>query len=265
MNKLEKIIADRKDSISKRMQEKSILKTRSAAEAMPPPLDFRSSLIGGNSNTKIISEVKKSSPTDDFGGDRLNVVDIALGYEKAGAAAISILTEPNYFSGSINDLRIVKEAVTIPVLCKDFIVDPFQIYDARAAGADAVLLIASTLDSYELQDFISICKMVGIAPFVEVTNTSDMDKALNCKIDFIGINCRDLTTFDLDIKKFAELKPLIPDDFLAVAESGIKNSEDLKYINDLGIYSALIGSLFMKTENPGKALENLIGTTDDQS
>ena len=264
MNKLDKIISDRKEAISKRMKEKSMLKTRAAAEAMPPVLDFRSSLVSVDSKTRIIAEVKKSSPSDDFGGSSLNVVDIALGYEKAGAAALSVLTEENYFLGSINDLRRVKESVNIPVLCKDFIVDPFQIYDARAAGADAVLLIAAVLDSYELQDFVSICRTVGVAPFLEVTNTSDIDKALNCDIDWIGINCRDLRTFEFDLKRFAELLPLIPDDFLVVAESGIKNRQDLKYINDLGIHAALIGSLFMKTENPGDALEKLIGASDDQ-
>ena len=263
MNKLEKIISDRKESMSMRMKEKSMLKIRTAAEAMPPALDFRSSLVSTASKTRIIAEVKKSSPSDDFGGNSLDVVDIALGYEKAGAAALSVLTEENYFLGSINDLRMVKKSVHIPVLCKDFIVDPFQIYDARAAGADALLLIVAVLDSYELHDFVSICRTLGIAPFVEVTNASDIDKALNCKIDWIGINCRDLKTFKLDLKKFAELLPLIPDDFLVVAESGIKNSQDLKYINNLGIHAALIGSLFMKTENPGNALKNLIGASDD--
>ncbi|MCH8929115.1 MAG: indole-3-glycerol phosphate synthase TrpC [Candidatus Marinimicrobia bacterium] len=264
MNKLEKIISDRKEAVTRRMKEKSILKTRAAAEAMPPVLDFRSSLANRDSKTQIIAEVKKSSPSADFGGNSLNVVDIALGYEKAGAAALSVLTEENYFSGSINDLRMIKKSVHIPVLCKDFIVDPFQIYDARAAGADAVLLIAAVLDSYELHDFISICNTLSIAPFVEITNTSDIEKALNCDIDWIGINCRDLKTFELDLKRFAELLPLIPDDFLIVAESGIKSSEDLKYINDLGIYAALIGSLFMKTDNPGKALEKLFGESDDK-
>jgi len=265
MNKLEKIVSERKEAIIRRMKEKSILKTRAAAEAMPPVLDFRSSLINRGSKTRIIAEVKKSSPSADFGGNALDVADIGLGYEKAGAAALSVLTEENYFSGSINDLRIVKKSVHIPVLCKDFIVDPFQIYDARAAGADAVLLIAAVLDSYELKDFISICRTIGIAPFVEITDTSDIDKALNCDIDWIGINCRDLKTFKSDLKRIAELLPLIPDDFLVVAESGISSSENLNYINDLGIFAVLIGSLFMKTDNPGKALEKLIGEGNDKS
>ena len=127
-----------------------------------------------------------------------------------------------------------------------------------------MLIIAAVLDSYELQDFLSICRTVGIAPFLEVTNTSDIDKALSCNIDWIGINCRDLRTFEFDLKRFAELLPLIPDEFLVVAESGIKNRQDLEYINDLGIHAALIGSVFMKTENPGNALEKLIGRSDDQ-
>jgi len=263
MNKLEKITADKRETISRRMKEKSVLRTRSAAEAMPPALDFRASLVNIETETRIIAEVKKSSPSADFGGNSLNVVDIAVSYEQAGAAAISVLTEEDYFSGSINDLRMIKKSVDIPVLCKDFIIDPFQLYDARAAGADAILLIAAILDSYELQDFISICKTLGITPFVEVTDTSNIDKALNCNIDWIGINCRDLETFELDLKRFAELLPLIPDDFLVVAESGIKNSEDLNYINNLGIFAALIGSMFMKTDNPGKALETLIGENHD--
>jgi len=265
MNKLEKIISNRKESINTRMKEKSILKTRAAAEAMSPALDFRSSLINRNLKTRIIAEVKKSSPSADFGGNSLNVVDIALGYEQAGAAALSVLTEENYFSGSINDLRMVKKSVHIPVLCKDFIVDPIQIYDARAAGADAVLLIAAILDSYELKDYISICNTLGIAPFVEVTDTSDIEKALSCEIDWVGINCRDLKTFEFDLKKIAELLPLIPDDFLVVAESGIRNSADLNYINELGIYAALIGSLFMKTDNPAKALETFIRESNDEN
>ncbi|MCH8288801.1 MAG: indole-3-glycerol phosphate synthase TrpC [Candidatus Marinimicrobia bacterium] len=265
MNKLEKIISDKREAVSRRMKEKSILRTRSDAEAMPPALDFRASLVNIATETRIIAEVKKSSPSADFGGNSLNVVDIAVSYERAGAAAISVLTEEYYFSGSMNDLRMIKASVDIPVLCKDFIIDPFQLYDARAAGADAILLIAAILDSYELPDFISICKTVGITPFVEVTDTSDIDKALNCDINWIGINCRDLKTFELDLKKIAELLPLIPDDFLVVAESGIKNSEDLNYINDLGIYAALIGSMFMKSDIPGRALEMLIGENHDKS
>ena len=165
----------------------------------------------------------------------------------------------------MEDLANIKKSVQIPVLCKDFIIDPFQIYEARAAGADAVLLIAAILDSYELKDFISICRIVGITPFVEITNELDAEKALNIELELIGINCRDLKTFEIDRSVFKELSADIPESILVVAESGINDKEDLKMINELGIYSALIGSLFMKTDDPGKALRQLLSENHDQN
>ena len=265
MNRLDKIVAHRREAIARRMKEKSILRIRTDAEVMPPVLDFRKSLISRNDETRIISEVKKTSPTADFGGKSLDAVSIAKDYEIAGAAVISVLTEPEFFSGSMEDLVNIKKSVRIPILCKDFIIDPFQIFEARAAGADAILLIAAILDSYELKDFISICRIVGIIPFVEITNESDAENALNNDLDVIGINCRDLKTFEIDRSVFKELSASIPESILVVAESGIKGKEDLLYINELGIYSALIGSLFMKTDDPGEALRGLLSENHDQN
>ena len=265
MNRLDKIVTHRKEAITLRMKEKPILKIRADAEAMPSVLDFRKALISANGETRIISEVKKTSPTADFGGRSIDSVGIARAYESAGASAISVLTEPEFFSGSMEDLASIKKSVQIPVLCKDFIIDPFQIYEARAAGADAVLLIAAILDSYELKDFISICRIVGITPLVEITNESDAEKALNIELELIGINCRDLKTFEIDRSVFKELSADIPESILVVAESGINDKEDLKMINELGIYSALIGSLFMKTDDPGKALRQLLSENHDQN
>ena len=265
MNKLDKILAVRRENVERRMKEKSILKIRADARAMPPVLDFRNSLNSINGETRIIAEVKKSSPTADFGGKSFDAVAIALGYESAGASAISVLTEPDFFLGSLEDLIGVKESVRIPVLCKDFIIDPYQIYEARAAGADAILFIAALLDPYELKDFVSICEIVGIIPFVEVTNEIELEHALNCDLDLIGINCRNLKTFELDLSVFKKLYHKIADNFVVVAESGIKGKEDLLYINDVGIYSALIGSLFMRTNNPGEALRKLLSENNGES
>jgi len=265
MNRLDKIVTHRREAIARRMKEKSILRIRTNAEAMPPVLDFRKSLISTNGETRIIAEVKKTSPTADFGGKTLDAISISKDYESAGADAISVLTEPEFFSGSMEDLVNIKRSVRIPVLCKDFIIDPFQIFEARAAGADAILIIAAILDSYELKDFISICRVVGITPFVEITNESDAEKALNIELELIGINCRDLKTFEIDRSVFKELSADIPESILVVAESGINDKEDLKMINELGIYSALIGSLFMKTDDPGKALRQLLSENHDQN
>ena len=265
MNRLDKIVTHRREAIARRMKEKSILRIRTDAEAMLPVLDFRKSLISTDGETRIISEVKKTSPTADFGGKTLDAISIANDYESAGADAISVLTEPEFFSGSMEDLMHIKKSVHIPVLCKDFIIDPFQIYEARAAGADAILLIAAILDSYELKDFISICRIVGIVPFVEITNESDAENALNNDLDIIGINCRNLKTFELDRSVFKELSANIPESILIVAESGVNCKEDLSYINELGIYSALIGSLFMKTDDPGEALRGLLSENHDRN
>ena len=265
MNRLDKIVTHRIEAIARRIKDKSVLKIRTDAESMPPVLDFRKSLISTNGETRIISEVKKTSPTADFGGKSLDAVRIALAYESAGASSISVLTEPEFFSGSMEDLLNIKKSVRIPILCKDFIIDPFQIYEARAAGADAILLIAAILDPYELKDFISICRLVGIAPFVEITDESDAENALNNDLDLIGINCRNLKTFELDRSVFKELSANIPKSILIIAESGINGKEDLSYINELGIYSALIGSLFMKTDDPGEALRGLLSENHDRN
>ena len=265
MNRLDKIVTHRREAIKRRMKEKSVLRIRRDAEAMPPVLDFRKSLVSTEGETRIISEVKKTSPTADFGGKTLDAISISKDYESAGADAISVLTEPEFFSGSMEDLVNIKKSIRIPVLCKDFIIDPFQIYEARAAGADAILLIAAILDSYELKDFISICRIMGIVPFVEITNESDAEDALNNDLDIIGINCRNLKTFELDRSVFKKLSANIPESILIVAESGIYGKEDLSYINELGIYAALIGSLFMKTDDPGGALRKLLKENHDQN
>ena len=263
MNKLENILSHKKEAVARRMKDDSVLKTRTSAESMPPALDFRSALLSSDGKTRIIAEVKKTSPTADFGGDSIDAVSVAKGYESAGASAISVLTEEKFFSGSLSDLIAIKDSVGIPILCKDFIVDPYQIFEARAAGADAVLLIAAILDSYELKDFITISRQIGINPLVEITDRPDAEKALICEIDIIGINCRNLKTFETNKSVFEELHPLIPDDILVVAESGIKSRSDLLYINNLGIYSVLIGSMFMETNDPGAALGALLGDNDD--
>ncbi len=205
----------------------------------------------------VIAEVKRRSPSK--GDLRPDLDPAALGraYAEAGAFAISVLTEPDFFGGSLEDLRAVREAVEIPVLRKDFVVDPYQVWEARAWGADLVLLIAAVLGP-RLGEFVDLCRIVGVEPLVEVHDEGELDLALVSGARFLGINNRNLATFEVSLDVTRRLLPRIPDDRVVVSESGLRSAADLDELEALGVRAFLIGEALVTAPDPGEALRRLV-------
>ena len=206
---------------------------------------------------RIIAECKRRSPSRGVLRQSFDPAAIAAGYQRAGAAAISVLTEPSFFDGSIEHLRAVRAAVAVPVLRKDFIVRPFQVAEARAAGADAVLLIVAALDDLKLMRLIELAVSLGLAPLVEVHSREELTRAQQAGADIIGVNSRNLKTLDVQTAIFEELILGIPNGTVAVAESGLRTADDLRQLRAIGYDGFLIGERFMTERDPGSALEAL--------
>jgi indole-3-glycerol phosphate synthase len=207
----------------------------------------------------IIAEIKMKSPSEGEILPNADPVQIAKDYESAGAAAISVLTDEQFFGGHVDILKAVKKAVSIPVLRKDFIISDHQIVEAGAIGADAFLLIAEALNANELKSLIEYGNKIGLESLVEFHGEEHAEIVAQLVPDIVGVNCRNLKTMTTDISYFEKMISSLPSDSVKVAESGISTSDDLKYISDLGYDAALIGTSLMKTGNPGKALETLLG------
>jgi indole-3-glycerol phosphate synthase len=216
------------------------------------------SAIGRPDRTNIIAECKRRSPSKGVLRWNYDAVDIARGYEAAGTAAISVLTEPTFFDGSIDDLSHVRAAVSLPLLRKDFIVDRYQIVEARAAGADAVLLIVAALDDSQLRDLMAAATENGVDVLVEVHDEHELERALRADASIIGVNNRNLRTLTVDVDASYRLARLMPPTVLAVAESGLRMAMELQSLRDAGYAAFLIGERFMAAENPGLALRGLL-------
>lgn len=216
---------------------------------------FKSALSGDR--LSVICEVKKASPSKGLIRPDFHPSEIAKEYESAGADAISCLTEEYYFQGSSEYLKSIAECVSIPILRKDFIIDEYQIYEARAIGASAVLLIAAILDKETLNRFYQLAASLSLDCLVEVHNESELDMAINIGAEVIGINNRNLKTFEVDLRTTGRLASHIPKDKLIVSESGIKNSKDMKAVQNLGASAVLIGETLMRSNNISAALKEL--------
>jgi indole-3-glycerol phosphate synthase len=221
--------------------------------------DFTSAIRRSNQSIpNVIAEVKRASPSKGVIREDFQPVDIAKGYESAGASAISVLTDVKFFQGSLAYLTDCRSAVSIPVLRKDFIIDSYQIEEAQAAGADAILLIAALLDTDTLHIFRKHADSLGMASLVEVHDETELDSALESGANVIGINNRNLQTFQVDLETTFRLLPRIPKDKVIVSESGIATREDLLRLADVGVDAVLVGETFMKAPSPGEKLRELI-------
>jgi len=219
------------------------------------------SFLGALSRTdrlNFIAEIKKASPSKGILREAFDPVEIGIGYESSGAAAISVLTEENYFQGALDHLRRVRQSCSPPILRKDFIFDTYQLYEAVAAGADAVLLIAAMLDPPALLQLHDAAQRIGLDVLVEVHNAQELKVALECEPKIIGVNNRDLKSFKVDLQTTLQLAPHVPDSVLLVSESGINTADDIRILRDAGCDAFLIGELFMKSGHPGKALRELM-------
>lgn len=208
---------------------------------------------------KLIAEIKKASPSKGLIREDFNLHDIASVYDKNDVAAISVLTEERYFQGNIDYLRSVREETEKPLLRKDFIFDDYQIYEGRAYGADAILLIAAALERSQLQDLMSLAKELSLDCLVEVHNYKELDAALFCNTEIVGINNRNLKTLEIDLNTTFELIKDIPDDKIIVSESGIETRADVEALERSRADAMLIGTSFMRSEDIGAKINELLG------
>jgi indole-3-glycerol phosphate synthase len=220
------------------------------------PRDFRRALSG--SGMSIIAEMKKASPSAGVLRREYLPSVIARGYERAGAAALSVLTEPRFFDGDLRHIAEARRAVALPVLRKDFIVDEYQITEAAAAGADAVLLVARILTARQLATFVEQCDSLRLSPLVEIYDEEDVGKAKASGAEIIGINNRDLRSMRVSIERTLTLAPLIPPGRIIVSESGIRGRDDLARLMAAGVRAALIGESLLTEEDPGLALARML-------
>jgi indole-3-glycerol phosphate synthase len=227
-----------------------------AAARTPRGAAFRASLAADG--VRVIAECKRRSPSKGVLRPAYAPVEIASGYARAGAAGISVLTEASFFDGAMAHLEAVRQAVETPVLRKDFLVTEYQIVEARALGADAVLLIVAALDPASLRALIDVARAHGLLPLVEAHSREEIGVALDCGADTLGVNSRNLKTLEVDTGAFVRLIDAIPDGVVAVAESGIRAGDDIRRLRDEGYDAFLVGERFMTQPDPGTALAALI-------
>lgn len=207
----------------------------------------------------FICEVKKASPSKGIIAEDFPYLEIARDYERAGADCISVLTEPDYFKGDDEYLKSISREVSIPTIRKDFIIDEYQIYEAKLLGASCVLLIAALLDTDTIKRYKSVCDGLGLSALVEAHDEAEIKSAMAAGARMIGVNNRDLRTFEVDINNSIRLRGLVPSDILFVAESGIKTAEDIRALRRAGVKGVLIGETLMRSENKKKMLDELRG------
>ncbi|WP_299252996.1 indole-3-glycerol phosphate synthase TrpC [uncultured Lacinutrix sp.] len=210
------------------------------------------------STTGIIAEHKRRSPSKQVINHDLNVFDVAKGYEEAGVCGMSVLTDTKYFGGSLDDLLTARASCNLPLLRKEFIIDTYQIIEAKAYGADVILLIAAILTKNEIKQFSELAKSLNLDVLLEVHNEEELNKSIMPSLDMLGVNNRNLKTFEVSLETSKQLSALIPDDFVKISESGISNIEAIKTLQPFGYKGFLIGENFMKTNNAGESAKQFI-------
>ena len=260
MNILDKIVLDkraevklRKSLIPIKQLEKSVLFERQT-------ISLASNLQ--NSKSGIIAEHKRRSPSKSIINNSLNVSDVASSYEQAGVSGMSILTDGKYFGGSLDDLILARASCNLPLLRKEFIIDEYQILEAKANGADAILLIAAILTRDEIKQFSELAKSLNVDVLLEVHNEDELKKSIMPSLDMLGVNNRNLKTFEVSLDTSKVLSEIIPDEFVKVSESGISSVDSIKELQPYGYKGFLIGENFMKTDNPGISASVFINELD---
>lgn len=256
---LDKLAASARVRVDRLKAERSLESVREEALSIKPEKPFCFEAALKKEDIAFICEVKKASPSKGLIAPDFPYVHIARDYESAGADAISVLTEPEYFLGSNDYLSAVKRAVNIPVIRKDFTIDPYQIYEARIIGADAVLLICALLDTEALTEYIRIADTLGLTALVEAHDAAEVASALEAGARVIGVNNRNLKTFEVDIENSARLRQLVPEHITFVSESGIKTPGDIDALRKNGTDAVLIGETLMRSSRKAEELARLRG------
>jgi indole-3-glycerol phosphate synthase len=253
---LKKIIARKHEEVSERQQKVSLDALKSRAKAQAPARGFVAAIQRKlkSGEAAVIAEIKKASPSKGVIREKFYPEEIARSYEKGGAACLSVLTDIDFFQGADDYLQQARTATKLPVLRKDFTVDPYQIWEARALGADCILLIVAALEEQKLRDLNACAIEAGLDVLVEVHNADELYQALRLDNKLIGINNRDLHTFNTTLNTTYELLPIIPDDRIVVTESGILKIDDVKAMRGHGVNAFLVGEIFMRAEDPGMQL-----------
>ena len=259
MTILNTIVDSKLDELEKAKVEKPFGELEKAIKLMPSPLNLSGSLMGGS--TRLIAETKKASPSKGLLRSNYDPVVLARSYADNGAAAISVLTETAHFQGSLDHMVAVKKSLldkNLPVLRKDFLFDEYQVYEARAYGADAILLIVAILSPDLLSELLKQCQKLWVQALVEVHDERELEIALAAGAEIIGINNRDLRTFQTDISVTEKLAPMVPGGKIIVSESGIHSREDIIRLGNIGVDAVLIGEALVTSDNPGNKVAELL-------
>lgn len=254
---LDQIVADVRKGLAERKQHNPLAKFESQIGISEIPRDFKGALQG--QEIKVIAEVKRASPSKGWLNSDLNVTTLVQSYTQGGASAISVLTEPNWFKGDLADLTVAHKVTSLPLLYKGFIVDPYQVYEARAFGADAVLLIVSLLSFSELSELMRVTRELGMTSLIEVHSEPELKKALDADASVIGINNRNLSDFSVDLETTLKLRSLIPTGVTVVSESGIKSRADIITLEGAGVNAVLVGEILVTSSDPEIKLRELRG------
>jgi indole-3-glycerol phosphate synthase len=260
---LSKIIKTKKEEVEYLKTKIPLSELKARIRDMEETRGFLKSLKQGGDKsriTKIIAEIKKASPSKGIIREDFNPLKIAGIYQENGASAISVLTDKPFFQGDIEYLSNVKGVVTLPLLRKDFIIGEYQVFESRAHGADAFLLIAALLGKNQMKDYMCLGMEMGMSALIEAHTKEDIEKALSAGANLIGINNRDLSTFKVDIKTTEKLMQYIPDSVTVISESGIENRDDIVYLQGIGADAFLIGEALIRERDIGKKLKELLAT-----
>ena len=260
VNILDKILSTKVLEVNQAKSIKSIDEIKDEINQASKPRDFIGAIKDKHQNSlpAVIAEIKKASPSKGVIRSNFNPDSIAKSYELGGAACISVLTDQEYFQGDPSFIEVVKNNCSLPILRKDFIIDSYQVYESRALGADCILLIASALNLDELKKFESIANDLGMAVLVEAHNEEELQKSILLDTPLVGINNRNLKTFEVSLNTSIDLVTRIPNNRIPITESGIFKHSDIKLMNENKIFTFLVGEAFMRDDNPGQSLKKLI-------
>ncbi|WP_423148764.1 indole-3-glycerol phosphate synthase TrpC [Rubrolithibacter danxiaensis] len=257
MNILDKIVLKKREEIKESRKEISIIELEESELFHRPCYSLRDFILDP-SKTGIIAEFKRASPSKGIINDKVSVQEVTRGYAAAEASALSVLTDNSFFGGHKQDLTAARKANSIPVLRKDFMLDEYQVIEAKAWGADVILLIAAILEPKEILQLGRLAKSLGMSVLLEVHNKEELSRSICEYVDAVGVNNRNLTDFTVSVQHSYDLAPLIPDEFIKVSESGISDPQTIKELKTAGFQGFLIGENFMKEEDPGEAISAFV-------
>lgn len=254
MNILDKIIERKKQEIAEAKSRIHLEKLKDSAFFGRPTFSLKETI---KTKSGIIAEFKRQSPSKGIINDKVLPLKVVSQYEKFGASAVSILTDEDFFGGSFDDILSVRNHLHIPILRKDFMIDEYQFYEAKSIGADVILLIAACLSPIQVSEFTELAHSLNLEVLLEIHSEEEL-KHINNNVDFVGINNRNLKDFKVNLQHSVDLKNQIPKDIISIAESGIYNKEDFRFLKEQGFDGFLMGEYFMKNENPGEKFETFI-------